>query len=207
MNSAHRRPPGVVSRITFALGLTLGFLYAASETAGAAPAVAAQISCEEYTPSDLTIDDPSPDPGQTITISGFGGSNDQVTIYLERADGSGQPVVLGTAATGPDGRFTATVTIPADTPVGRYRIRVVSGGCPDVASTVDVNVGIGGDGTGETGTTVPAGSGGSTGSGSGGSGLAKTGVSVKPFVNVGFAIIGAGCLMLLRARRYQFPRH
>ncbi|MFN8053577.1 MAG: hypothetical protein U0Q22_19230 [Acidimicrobiales bacterium] len=94
-------------------------------------------SCAEYIPRDLAINVPNAAPGQTVTITGIASPGDTVTIRISTI--GGPPIVLGTATAGPDGFFTANVTIPANFVEGTYDITVSSPLC-DGVSTITIVV-------------------------------------------------------------------
>lgn len=121
----------------FVLAVALGAFPLAD--AGAAPAAAgarAQ-SCVEYVPRDLAINVPAAAPGQTIVVTGYAYPGDTVTIRISTF--GGPPIVLGTAVAGPDGAFSATVTIPSTLIEGTYNITVSSPNCP-TESTISIVV-------------------------------------------------------------------
>lgn len=126
------------------------------------------------------VSDSSPNPGQTITVSGQGATpNGQVSI-----DFHSSPVHLATVTANAAGDYTASVTIPS-TACGAHSI-----------SATDVTTG----NSASTGVTLPACTA-AGGTGAGGGGLSSTGVAVASIGGVGVALLLGGGLMLLVGRR------
>ena len=148
-----------------ALGLAIS-----TTSAGAAP----------YT-NQMTVgvSDSTPNPGQTITVSGSGATpNGQVSIDFHSA-----PVHLATVTANASGDFSASVTIPS--------------GCgPHSISATDVTTG----NSASTSVTLPA-CAAAGGTSSGGGGLSSTGVAVASIGGVGVVLLLGGGLMLLLGRR------
>ena len=93
--------------------------------------------CGDYQPtSDLAINVPAAAPGQTVILTGAAGPGQTVNIRI--ASLGGPPVSLGSAVAGPNGRFSANITIPADFDEGTYNITVTSEQCstPSVITLV-----------------------------------------------------------------------
>jgi hypothetical protein len=141
---------------------------------------AARQACTTTGPPPV-LSNPRPTAGESVTISGDGfGPGATLTIELQS-----DPILLATVVADPTGAYTATVTIPADTPPGTHQI-VVSGVGPDGqprVSTVTIEVlaaatNTGTGATGATGTpTTP-----STGtSGTGTTGTGATGTPLPRF--------------------------
>lgn len=111
---------------------------AAGATPAAAPTSASSVrqvggqDCNDYIPRDLALSVPSAAPGQTITITGLAAPGDTVTIRISTL--GGPPIVLGTATAGPDGLFSAQITIPEDFVEGTYNITVSSPLCDGVTT-------------------------------------------------------------------------
>ncbi len=111
------------------LGLPLVGIASPASAAPAAPAVA---SCSEYAPTGISLSQSTIVPGSTVTVSGTAAPGDTVTISLLVPGGS--PITLGTATAGSNGKFSATVTVPANLPEGTYTISVTSPYCPNPAT-------------------------------------------------------------------------
>jgi LPXTG-motif cell wall-anchored protein len=92
----------MVRRTIAALGLAVAALVLL------APAASAQYQ----DPGSIVVDNPNPDVGDSITITGTacGEPGTDVTVSITQ---NGQTFVLGTTTTGPDGSYTITVTLPA----------------------------------------------------------------------------------------------
>jgi len=118
---------------TVAIGAVMPLGAAGASTAvAAAPAVAAQQSCNDYIPRGLALNVPSAAPGQTITITGIAEPGDVVTIRI--ATLGGPEIVLGTATANAAGLFSAQITIPANFVEGTYNISVSSPLCAGVGT-------------------------------------------------------------------------
>lgn len=81
---------------------------------------------QQYPPAegDLIVAGTVVKAGDPFPVSGDGfcpGAT--VTVTLQRADGTGTPRTLGTFTVDAQGRFSGSVTIPADTPPGTYDLR------------------------------------------------------------------------------------
>ena len=80
----------------------------------------------QYPPTvaDLVIDKTVVEPGESIRVSGGGFCpGTQVTVSLVLTGSTtGSPRALGTFTTDSSGNFVGSVTIPADTPPGSYRL-------------------------------------------------------------------------------------
>jgi LPXTG-motif cell wall-anchored protein len=92
----------MVRRTLAALGLAFAALLVL------APAASAQYQ----DPGSIVTDNPNPDVGDSMTLTGTacGEPNVDVTVSITQ---NGQTYVLGTTTTGPDGTYTITVTLPA----------------------------------------------------------------------------------------------
>jgi hypothetical protein len=153
----------------------VGFGVATSAGAAASP------STSPYPPTCFLIklSTTTPNPGQTITVSGQDFTPDiDVSVVLDTH------TVLATTHTTANGTFAVDVTLPAGV-TGTHTIsatgdpRLASGDCP--AASVTISIGA------ES----------STSSG----GLASTGVDILTGVAVALALIGAGVLITRSARR------
>ncbi|MGH9119635.1 MAG: hypothetical protein ACRD0A_17690, partial [Acidimicrobiales bacterium] len=137
----------------------------------------------------LTVSDPTPQRGQTITASTTGfPANDPVRIVIYST-----PVRLATATADPTGRLTVRVTIPADATVGPHVLAVF--GSDDIATaTIQVVAAASRSGTSQA----------SGGSGSGS--LASTGGGFTTYVGAALASLLAGRLLVARGRRHRRRR-
>jgi LPXTG-motif cell wall-anchored protein len=72
-----------------------------------APAASAQYPDD----GSIVIDDPNPDVGDSITITGIACGEPDMDVTVSISQG-GQTVVLGTVTTGPDGSYTLDAVIP-----------------------------------------------------------------------------------------------
>jgi hypothetical protein len=138
---------------------------------------------------ELTVSDPTPQPGQTITLSATGfeaGETVEVVLYSD-------PRSLATATTDGSGDLKSDATIPADTTPGTHVVAVY--GDEDVATaTIEVTA---------APAPTPGGSGAASKSGpttSGGS-LALTGATIATYAGAGAAAILAGALLVGGSRR------
>lgn len=126
--------------------------------------------------------------GQALTVTGSGFAvGDEVVLEL-RSD----PVRLGTATVGADGTFTATATVPANTPAGAHTLAVILPGGTEVTAAVTVTA-AGGSGGGSGGGSADPGKGGS---------IASTGAEVGWYPALAAVLLLAGLgLVLVRKRR------
>lgn len=132
--------------------------------------------------------------GGSVTVDG-GGFDGGATV---RIDIESDPVFLANATAKADGTFSATVTIPADIPLGAHEI-VATGPGEDgelvLRAAIEVvapgTLGGGGGGGGGTGA-------GTTG---GGGALARTGSNVLPLVGIGGAALLLGAAFIYGARK------
>lgn len=85
--------------------------------------------CDDYTPTQVTVDPVTVMAGNTVTVAGVALPGDTVTATL-----SPPPVPLGSDVADGSGQFSITGTIPVGTPPDSYDIIVESQGCP--ASTI-----------------------------------------------------------------------
>lgn len=107
----------------------------------AAPgAIGAQLSPTQSYPSSTsaTVSDATPDPGQTIAISGTATPGATVSVTLTQDTGRNLAVgggaaagsggtTLGTTTADAAGAFSLNVTIPSDLAVGNYVLAVMEG--------------------------------------------------------------------------------
>lgn len=117
-------------------------------------------------------------PGGTITVSGSGFEANQtvrITLYPEA-------VVLGTTTSESSGAWSATVTIPSDTALGRHTITAMDTAGDSASVTITV--------------TAAAGP-----SGGGGGGVSTTGVAVMSIGALGVLLVAGGAVMLMAGRR------
>lgn len=89
---------------------------------GTAGAVGAQTYPSAGT---ATFSDATPEPGQTLAVSGNAAAGTTVNITLTRPDGS--IVTLGTATADASGSFSLNITLPAGLGNGSYVIAAVNG--------------------------------------------------------------------------------
>jgi LPXTG-motif cell wall-anchored protein len=146
----------------------------------AAPATAG----EDYTPPPgITVDNPNPEAGDTVTISGEAcivGAT--VTITFDGKE-------VATATVGADGTFSATFDIPADTAPGEYAVEVIGCGPEVLGTTLTVSA------AAPDAPAPPA-----TGAGA----LPQTGSSgTEPLVRTGAVLLAAGAVLVYAVRRRQ----
>lgn len=129
-------------------------------------------------PPGIEVDDSTPGPGDTVTISGESCAiGAEVTITL-----AGEEVA--TATVGDDGTFTATFEVPADAAPGDYEVEVIGCGAEVLGTTITVS------GPAPT----PGGSG----------ALPETGSSdTEPLVRTGAVLLAAGAVLVFAVRRRQ----
>lgn len=148
--------------------------------AGSAQAVACTTNGYNGCATTLVGNSSSVSQGGSLGLTGSGWvANESVNLTLHST-----PVGVGTAQTDANGNFSATVTIPSNTPAGSHYIEAS-------------------DSYGNTATfafTVTAAGGGNNGGGSGG-GLAGTGVAVVGIGALGVVLLVGGGLMLMAGRR------
>jgi len=132
-----------------------------------APAASAQYE----DPGSIVIDDPNPDVGDSITVTGSacGEAGVDVTVSITQ---NGQTVVIGTATTGPDGTYTLTGAIPASFTNGTAVITDSCGG------QLTITIG------GVSGVALP-----------------RTGSDSGTLGRVAVALVAAGGLLVLAARK------
>jgi hypothetical protein len=158
------------------LSRTLALLlavFAAALVVGAAPAGAGD--SEEYPPPEdcaVTVDDDSPSPGDTITITGTNWPADAEVTVLVGGD------EVGTTTADDEGSWTFEHTIPADAEPGDYE--VTADGCESgevLSTTITVA------------DAEPA-------------ALPRTGSSnTEPLVRTGAVLVAAGAVLVYAVRR------
>lgn len=141
--NAKKRTTAALSASAIVVALGAGLIPAGPV---AAQGGTATTSCSEYVAASLSVSNPSPNPGDTITVSGSTAPNSTVSIQL--VIGS-NVYLLGNVVTNASGSFSTSVTIPADAPAGPARIQANDPACNGPLS-VDITIGGGG-----TTTTTP----------------------------------------------------
>jgi titin len=177
-------------------GLQNGATYAVTVKAVLSDGVAMDAEAVDVTPSappaipqdgppepDGTLSAPpgatTPDPGESITISGTGfAPNSEVTIVIYSS-----PQTLGTVVTDQAGAFSRAITIPPNLS-GSHTITSMGIDPDGAARVLALNVTV-------TGTTGGTGGGGG-GSGGGSGGLAITGAPIVTILLTGILLIAAG---------------
>jgi LPXTG-motif cell wall-anchored protein len=159
----------MVRRTLAALGLVIAGLVLL------APAASAQYE----DPGSIIVDNPNPDVGDSITVTGTacGEPGTDVTVSITQ---NGQTVVLGTTTTGPDGSYTITATIPGSFTNGTAVITDTCGG--------QLTLTIGGTGT-VAATALP-----------------RTGSDTGMLTRVAVALVAAGGVLVLTARKRATAR-
>ena len=137
-------------------------------------------------PAGITIDKPSVDPGESVTVSGDGCAADvEVTILLGDTE-------VATATTTEDGTFSATFEVPPGTAPGTYSVDAVD-------CTVEVL---------STTLTVRAAAAATTTAATGGSTLPRTGSdTTESLIRIGVVLLACGGCWSSRPtpRRLRFP--
>lgn len=139
--------------------------------------LAAPAYAQDYPPQPgITVDKPSVNPGDTVTVSGQGcASGASVTIQL-----NGQTVATATAGQG--GTFSVSFSVPAGTPAGTYQISAVNCAAQVLSTSITVAGAV-------TPTTAP-------------SVLPRTGSdTTDTLVRAGVVLVTAGGLLAFAARR------
>ncbi|MGK2950550.1 MAG: LPXTG cell wall anchor domain-containing protein [Acidimicrobiales bacterium] len=134
---------------------------------------------EEYEPPPgIEVDDSTPGPGDTVTISGESCAvGAEVTITL-----AGEEVA--TATVGDDGTFSTTFDVPADAAPGDYEVEVIGCGAEVLGTTITVS--------GPAPTPAAGGA------------LPETGSSdTEPLVRTGAVLLAAGAVLVFAVRRRQ----
>ncbi len=92
--------------------------------------------CDDYTPTQVSLNPPSAAPGDVIVVTGVAVPGDTVTVEFEISPGN--LVTLGSVVAGPTGQFTLPVTVPTVSD-GNYDVIVSSTDCPvSVSVTLEV---------------------------------------------------------------------
>jgi hypothetical protein len=115
-------------------------------------------SCDDYTPTMVTVDPMTVLAGGAVTIQGMAYPGDTVTATLSGP--SVPPTTLGSAVAGPTGQFTINAVIPVTLKPGTYTITVSSTQCPTSTSVTVVVTGttFSGCGVNEPARNLPRGS-------------------------------------------------
>jgi LPXTG-motif cell wall-anchored protein len=132
-----------------------------------APAASAQYP----NPGIITVDNPNPDVGDTITVNGTTCDDANVTVTISLTQG-GVTVVLGQTVTGPDGSYTISVVIPDSFTAGPATLTDSCGG------ELTLNIGA------VTGVALP-----------------RTGSDSTSLFRVAVALVAAGGVLVLGARK------
>jgi LPXTG-motif cell wall-anchored protein len=145
----------------------------------AALSVAGTAYAQSYGTPVVQSSDPTPEQGQTITVSGSGcPPNSDVELLLD-----GQPA--GSTTSNSDGSYSGSVTIPPDESTGTHSV-TANCGTEVLAFEIEVQ---------PMGSTAAA-------AGTSGSGLARTGSSsTVPLTTVALGLLAAGGLFVVIARR------
>ena len=128
-------------------------------------------SAQYEDPGSIIIDDPNPDVGDSITVTGSscGEPGVDVTVSITQ---NGQTIVIGTATTGPDGSYTLNGAIPASFTNGTAVITDSCGG------RLTITIGS------VAGTSLP-----------------RTGSESGALARVAVGLVAAGGLLLLATRK------
>jgi hypothetical protein len=152
----------------------------------ASPALAYGPTAATLTSSTTTVC-----AGCSITLSGTGFQpGETITIQLFST-----PVTLGSTTADPQGAFTTTVTIPADTTPGNHTI-VATGLTSGITASFAIVV----TGASTTGAVTP-----SAGTPSSGS-LAFTGADIAAMAGVGAIALALGGMLVFAGRRRRVAR-
>ena len=153
----------MVRRTLAVLGLALAALLLF------APAASAQYNDD----GSIVVDDPNPDVGDTITITGTACGEPGVDVTVSISQG-GQTVVIGQTTTGPDGSYTVTGAIP---PTFVNGTAVISDSC---GATLTITIG-----------DVVVGA----------TALPRTGSDSGMLARVAVGLVAAGGIVLIAARK------
>jgi LPXTG-motif cell wall-anchored protein len=151
----------MVRRSLAALGLALAALVLFAPVA----------SAQYVDDGSLVTDDPNPDVGDSITITGTGCGEPGVDVTVSISQGA-NTVVLGTVTTGPDGTYTFTATVPSSFSNGTA---VISDTC---GASLTITIGA------VSGTSLP-----------------RTGSETGTMWRVAVALVAAGGVLVLGARK------
>ncbi|MGO1855230.1 MAG: ExeM/NucH family extracellular endonuclease, partial [Microbacteriaceae bacterium] len=136
--------------------------------------------------------------GGTVTIEGSGfDAGAELVVELRST-----PVQIGTAQVADDGSFTATVTIPKDTPTGAHTLAVIlpdgsEATAPLTVTAADGSGNDGDDGSGDEGAGGGAGDAGGSGDGD----LATTGADPTPYLILAALLLVLGSAFVVARRR------
>jgi LPXTG-motif cell wall-anchored protein len=130
-------------------------------------------------PAGITIDKPSVDPGESVTVTGDGcAAGVDVTILLGDTE-------VATATTTEDGTFSATFEVPPGTAPGTYSVDAVDCTVEVLSTTLTV--------LGAAAATTAASSGGT---------LPRTGSdTTESLIRIGVVLLACGGLLVFAARR------
>jgi len=132
-------------------------------------ALAATAQAQSYQTGSIGGSDTTPDPGQTITVSGTGcAPGDTVNLFLD-----GQPA--GSTTADANGNFSLPLTIPSNETAGTHTVTAT---CGAVVLSFEITVNAAGGNLSRTGTS-----------------------STLPLSGIALALLAAGGLLLLFARR------
>ena len=163
----------MLRRSLLSCALALAGLFGVVLTAG--PAIAG----EDYTPPPgVEVDNDTPDPGDTVTVSGESCAiGAEVTVTLGGVEAA-------TTIVGGDGTFSVTFEVPDDTEPGTYEVEAPGCGAEVLGTTISV--------AGPSTTTI------------GGNALPQTGSSsTEPLVRTGAVLVAAGAVLVYAVRRRQ----
>jgi LPXTG-motif cell wall-anchored protein len=151
----------MIRRSALALGLAVtGLLLFASSA-----------SAQYEDPGSIIVDDPNPDVGDSITVTGSACGEPDVDVTVSITQ-NGQTIVIGTATTGPDGSYTLSGAIPASFTNGTAVITDSCGG------RLTITIGS------VAGTSLP-----------------RTGSESGALARVAVGLVAAGGLLLLATRK------
>jgi len=95
-------------------------------------------NCEDYTPTNLSVEPSSVAAGGSITVAGSGTPGTTIEILLQKPPAS--PVATGASiVVGPDGHWSVPVTVPDDLDAGTWQVVARVKGC-DTQATADLTV-------------------------------------------------------------------
>lgn len=180
--------------------------------------MAAPVSAEtDYGANPTTeISDPTPEPGETVTLTGKGAPNAEVVATMNLSTPSGStvtvagssaaapaqdvgntaPITLGSTTADGNGDFSLSFTVPTGITCGTYVLTVTVGGTATVNNSVPVS----------SSCTAAAATGGSTDTGTNAAPspqLALTGVETGGLAVIGGALLAGGLMLVGKSRRYS----
>jgi hypothetical protein len=143
-----RCPTSRLNRVRLGLVLGVALLAVACTTGGATGTTTTTTTttssttsttinpaCGSYTPSGVVVDNPSPFPGETLTVSGVG--TDDTTIELKLVPvGPGTPTGVLATATVAGGTWATALTVPDDVAPGDYNVVANALGCTATATAL-----------------------------------------------------------------------